>query len=379
MTNRTKRAALTLSDSRRKRLERLSRSQTAPVRETRRAKVLLHYADGLGVTAIQQSTGLSRPTIYKCIDKALGAGAEAGLKDLHHSPKAPEIDADARAWLISIACRQPKQLGLAAELWSVRSLTRYVAGRARAAGHPRLSSVSPATVHRILNARELKPHRVRYYLERRDPDFEAKMREVLMVYRDVLLKRPPDELPVHSVSVDEKPGVQAIATLGPDLPPRPDEHASVARDAEYRRLGTLTILASLDLHTGEVLARVEARHRSREFIALLRQLDDHYPSAARIRVVLDNHSAHVSKETLAYLATRPNRFEYVHTPKHGSWLNLIETVFSRMARTFLREIRVSSIEELKSRIEAGIREMNEEPVQVRWGYFDPLDETRDQM
>jgi hypothetical protein len=136
------------------------------------------------------------------------------------------------------------------------------------------------------------------------------------------------------------------------------------------RHGTVSILAGIDLHTGHVLAHVEDRHRSSEFIALLRTLDAYYPLEATIRVVLDNHSAHISKETMAYLATRPGRFEYVHTPKHGSWLNLIECAFSKMARTFLRQIRVASVAELKERILKGIAEMNAAPVVFRWKKFD---------
>ena len=124
------------------------------------------------------------------------------------------------------------------------------------------------------------------------------------------------------------------------------------------------------LHTGHVLANVESRHRSREFIALLERLDEHYPPDAVVRIVLDNHSAHVSRETMAWLATRPGRFEYVHTPKHGSWLNLIECAFSKMARTFLRHVRVASVDELKARILQGIDEMNAAPVQFRWKAYD---------
>lgn len=108
---------------------------------------------------------------------------------------------------------------------------------------------------------------------------------------------------------------------------------------------------------GHILANVEERHRSVEFIALLKQLDEHYPPEAIIRVVLDKHSAHISKETVAYLGTRPGRFKYVHTPKHGSWLNLIECAFSKMTRTFLRHIRVKTKDELKTRILKGIAEI----------------------
>ena len=175
---------------------------------------------------------------------------------------------------------------------------------------------------------------------------------------------------VITVSVDEKPGVQAIENTAPDLPPVPGRYKTWSRDHEYKRHGTLSILAAVDLHKGEVIAQVHPRHRSREFILLLKDLDEHYPKECTIRVILDNHSAHISKETMAYLASRPNRFIYVHTPKHGSWLNLIETVFGKMARTFLKRIRVKSREELKQRILQGIREMNLAPVVVRWKKFD---------
>jgi transposase len=172
---------------------------------------------------------------------------------------------------------------------------------------------------------------------------------------------------VVTVSVDEKPGLQAITNTAPDLPPVPGKHPTVASDHEYERLGTCSILAGLDLQNDHVTARVERRHRSREFIALLKNLDQYYPADCTIRLILDNHSAHLSKETQAFLATRPNRFKYVLTPTHGSWLNIVETLFGKMARTFLQHIRVQSWEELRRRILQGIAEINAEPVVHRWG------------
>ena len=372
MARRTGRAALQLSESDREMLTTLSRSATATAREVTRAKVLLKYEAGLSITQIQREVGVSRPTIYKCVDKALAAGVRTGLRDRYHRPREPEILPDAKAWVVSVACQQPKALGLAAELWTLSALTAHVQCEAEAAGFPRLSRISRSSVWRILQEQDLKPHRVRYYLERRDPEFDRKMREVLMVYRDVFLTPPcADATPTtYTVSVDEKPGVQAIGTTAPDLPPVAGQQATLSRDHEYVRHGTLSILAALDSHTGEIIAEVEPHHRSREFVALLEHLHRHYPPDAVIRVVLDNHSAHISRETMAYLATRPGRFEYVHTPKHGSWLNLIECAFSKMARTFLRHIRVASAAELKSRIFKGIAEMNENPVQLRWRNFD---------
>jgi DDE superfamily endonuclease len=113
-----------------------------------------------------------------------------------------------------------------------------------------------------------------------------------------------------------------------------------AATTSTKRLGTGSILAALDLHSGHVTARVERRHRSREFVALLKDLDAHYPAESLLRLIMDHHAAHISRETQAFLASRPNRFQYVLTPKHGSWLHIVETLFGKMARTFLRHIRV---------------------------------------
>jgi hypothetical protein len=240
-----------------------------------------------------------------------------------------------------------------------------------------LSRAVKATVQRILAEQALHPERVHYYLQKRDPDFEARMRDVLLVYQEVALQNEAQRTgapqpSMVTVSVDEKPGLQAIANTAPDLPPVPGKHPGVGRDHEYKRLGTCSILAALDLHEGHVTARVERRHRSREFIALLKDLDQYYPPGCTIRIVLDNHSAHISKETRAWLATRPNRFQYVLTPRHGSWLNIVETLFGKMARTFLRHIRVQSWEELRDRILQGIAEINAAPVVHRWKKFDLL-------
>ena len=283
------------------------------------------------------------------------------------------ITEDAKAWVVHLACGKPKDLGYAAEVWTRRALAQYVRGHAQDAGYGSLARAAKATVHRILAEQPLHPEKVKYYLERRDPEFEAKMREVLLVYQEVALQNQKGgTISLVTVSVDEKPGLQAIANTAPDLPPVPGRHSGIARDHEYKRLGTCSILAGLDLHTGHVIARVERRHRSREFIALLKDLDAYYPTESVIRLIMDNHSAHISKETQAFLSTRPNRFQYVLTPKHGSWLNIVETLFGKMARTFLRHIRVQSWEELHTRILQGVSEINAAPVVHRWKKFEAL-------
>lgn len=380
MARKTERLALTVDDEQLAKLKALAGSRTAPVREVQRAKMLLSYWQGASLSKIAASVGVSRPTVYKCIDKALQMGLEAGLQDCPRPGRESEISEEAKAWVVGLACVKPKELGFAAELWTLSALSAHIRGQALAAGWPRLAKAGKMTVWRILNEHALKPHRIRYYLERRAPEFEQKMREVLMVYRQVSIQASASESQavdtttpkVYSVSVDEKPGIQALGCVAPDLPPVAGQYPQLARDDEYIRYGTLSILAALDLHTGEIIANVEQRHRSREFIELLKRLDEHYPKTATIRIILDNHASHTSKETRAYLATRPRRFEYVHTPVHASWLNLIEVAFSKMARTFLRHMRVDSLEELKQRIMQGIDEINAAPAPLRWKNFDTL-------
>ena len=376
MARTSSRPKLVLTTDEVNQLNELRQSRTAAIRDVQRAKVLWLYYNGENIATIMKAVGMTRMSVSKWIDKALTMGVAAGLKDTPHGSK-PKLTEEAKAWVVHLACSKPKEYGYAAEIWSRQALARYVRQHAVDQGHPSLARASKATVQRILTDQSLRPHKVTYYLERRDPDFESKMREVLLVYQEVALQNEllAGAAPIYNVitvSVDEKPGVQAIRNTCPDLPPVPSHHPTTARDHEYKRLGTCSILAALDLHDGHVTARVERRHRSVEFIALLKDLDAHYPADCIIRIILDNHSAHTSKATRSYLATRPNRFKYVHTPTHGSWLNIVETLFGKMARTFLRHIRVESWEELRDRILKGVAEINEAPVVHRWKQFEAL-------
>jgi len=377
MAGKSRRAKLVLTQAEVEQLERLRGSQTAPRREVQRAEILGSYVAGETIAAIARKVSMTRTSVAKWVGKALNVGMAAALKDAYHRPREPVITEAAKAWVVHWACSKPKDLGYAAELWTRQALAQHVRRHAVEAGHPELARAAKATVQRILTQQVLRPDKVTYYLERRDPNFEPKMREVLLVYQEVMLQNQnggsaeaaPDTI---TISVDEKPGLQALGNTAPDLPPVAGQHSTVGRDHEYKRLGTASILAALDLHTGHVTARVEHRHRSREFIALLQDLDRYYPPACTLRLVLDNHSAHLSKETQAYLATRPNRFKYVLTPTHGSWLNIVETLFGKMARTFLRHIRVQSWDELRDRILLGVAEINAAPVVHRWKKFDAL-------
>lgn len=373
MSRKTQKAKLILSKEQQEELKKTVQSRKAPIREVQRANILLRYSEGMPITEIEKMTHVSRPTIYKWMEKSLAMGIEEGLKDKYHRPKEPVITEEAKAWVISIACQKPKDFGYAAEVWTRKALAEHAKKYGPGSGHDCLKKACKATIQRILSEHPIRPHKVAYYLERRDPEFDHKMEEVLCVYKEVNLQNETlgsGEVPsVITVSVDEKPGVQAIQNIAPDILPDPEKQSRIMRDYEYKRLGTLSILAALDLHSGHVIAQVHDRHRSSEFISLLNEISDYYPAGSTIRIILDNHSAHISKETMKYLAGSPGRFIYVHTPKHGSWLNLVETLFGKMARTFLKHIRVTSKKELKDRILLGIKEINDSPVVHRWKKF----------
>ena len=366
------RPKLLLTSDIRETLVALSKTRTESAHRVERARIMVAYADGESVSSIARRLRTNRPKVERCIDKALELGPMTALEDLPGRGRSPAITAEARAWLISLACQKPKELGYSYELWTTRLLAKHARAHCHEAGHPSLQRIGRGTVSKILTKNEIRPHKIVYYLEKRDPEFDVKMAQVLHVYKEVELlseKTVGDDAFLLAVlSFDGKPGIQAIQNTAPDPPPIPGEHPCVSRDHEYVRHGTVTLMAGIDLLTGRVHGNVVDRHRSREFIAFLKSLDAFYPCTAKIRIILDNHSAHISKETRSYLATVANRFEFVFTPKHGSWLNLIEMFFSKMARTVLRGIRVASKEELTERIMKYLAEINETPMIFRWKY-----------
>jgi len=367
---------LAFSDENVAELTRIARSRTEPASWVERARMLLAYRESPSFYAVGRSIGVTHQTVERCVRRAQTFGVMAALDDSPRPGREPVITEEARTFVVDLACRKAKDLGYPHELWTTRLLAGHIREHGPKAGHACLSTLAQGTLCKVLAAQEVKPHKMRYYLERRDPEFEAKMAEVLCVYREVeLLKQSGGEQQageapeVAIVSYDEKPGVQAIGTTAPDLPPVPRRRPSFSRDHEYVRRGTLSLLAGIDLVTGIVHASVEERHRSREFVAFLQKLDAAYPPETAIKLLLDNHSAHVSKETKAWLAAQPEgRFTFVFTPKHGSWLNLVEGFFSKLARSVLRHIRIASKQELKERILAAISDINRDPVVHTWTY-----------
>ncbi|TYL84587.1 IS630 family transposase [Bradyrhizobium cytisi] len=306
---------LAMTDEEIETLTALSRSRSEPARQVSRAAMLLAYRETPSFFAVGQRLGAHHQTVQRCVERAVADGALAALDERPRPGQEPVITPAAKTWLVSLACDKAREHGYPHEVWTTRLLARHAREHGPEAGHECLAR------------------------------------------------------PVAIASYDEKPGIQAIATTAPDLPPVPGGHAAFARDHEYKRHGTLSPLAGIDLLTGKVHALVKDRHRSREFVEFLKLRDAAYPARTAIKLILDSHSAHISRETRARLDTRPaGRFQFTFTPKHGSWLNLIEGFFSKFARSVLRHIRVRSKHELKQRIIAGIDDVNRHPVVHTWSY-----------
>ena len=367
---RTQRSKLSISDKEKRELLIISNSRTAPHREVIRATILLKYMEDNTITSIAKECNTNRPLVERCIDKAIAYGAKAALKDLPGRGLKPTITDEAKSWVLSVACMSPKDLGYANEIWTYSLLIKHLKNNCIENGHECLKKIGKSVLNGILSKGNIKPHKIGYYLEKRDPEFDIKMANVLQVYKEISLinEGKVQREKETTISFDEKPGIQAIKNIAPQLHPIANKYKTLMRDYEYKRLGTLSLLAGIDLHSGKVIPYVNKRHRSKEFIEFLEILDNEYPDDWKIRIILDNHSSHVSKETRKYLLTKPGRFEFVFTPKHSSWLNMIEMFFSKISRSFLKQIRVESIKELEERIYKGIKEINLEPVVFRWKY-----------
>ena len=374
---------LVLSSEDHKWLETIVRTRTLQAQVVTRARILLLKEAGDSVDAIAEKVDLNRNSVLLCLKKYKAGGVENAIYDAPGRGRNAQITDDEKAWIINVACQKPREYGYSAETWTYAKLTAHINKTAENAGYTRLSTITKTSIKNILDAAKIKPFRIQYYCENRDPEFESKMHQVLYVYKQIEmlfdengeLYIPAGEQDIHTVSYDEKPGIQAIATTAPDLPPDSD-HGAIKRDYEYKRLGTISLLAAIDLLTGEAIPLVRDTHKSDDFIDFLKILNERYPQGDTIQVILDNHSVHTSKKVQQFLATIPGRFVFIFTPKHGSWLNMIEGFFGKMTHQMLRGIRVSTKQELVDRIYKYFDEVNETPVVYHWKYkMDEFDQS----
>lgn len=375
---------LQLTTDERNHLESIVRTRTLQAQVVTRARILILKADGESVDAIADKVSLNRNSVLLCLKKYKAGGIENAIYDAPGRGRNAEITDEEKSWIINVACQKPADFGYAAETWTYSKLTAHINATAERAGYTRLSTITKPCVKNILDAAEIKPFRIKYYCEKRDPDFDEKMHQVLVVYKQVEmlfdedgnLYIPAGEQDVHTVSYDEKPGIQAIVRTAPDLPPT-KKNGTIMRDGEYKRLGTVSLLAGIDLLTGEAIPLVRDTHNSDDFIDFLKILNNRYPEGDTIQLILDNHTVHTSKKVKQFLETMmPGRFKFIFTPKHGSWLNMIEGFFGKMTKQMLRGIRVSTKQELIDRIYKYFDEVNATPVVYHWKYkmedFEPL-------
>ena len=239
-----------LSAEDREYLETQTRARTIQAQTVNRARILLLKADGCPINDIADKVGINRKSVMRCLNKYAEGGVENALFDAPGRGRNAEITDDEKAWIINIACQKPIDFGYAAETGLMLNSHHTSIKNAEAAGYARLSTIHKSTVHSILDEAEIKPFRIKYYCENRDPDFDSKMHNVLLVYKQLSMQFDEngqfipweeDKQIIHVLSYDEKPGIQAIATTSQDL--LPDEHhGTISRDYEYKRLGDVVIV-----------------------------------------------------------------------------------------------------------------------------------------
>jgi transposase len=321
----------------------------------RRARIVLLAAAGWPNARIAAQVGCSLPTVRTWRERFRRRGVQ-GLFDRPRRGRPERHGPSARLAVLATATSVPPE---GDSVWTRASIAAHLAERGLV--------LSPSTVGRVLAETKVRPHRVRGWLNRADdPAFWAQAGAVCRLYLDI----PPATL---LVSVDEKTGIQAKSRRWPTRRARPGRDAR--REFEYRRHGTVSIIAAMDVATGQVVAERIARNDSATFLAFLRQLDQSTDPALHIHLIMDNGSSHTSKATRAWLAAHP-RFTVTHTPKHASWLNMIEQWFGTLTRRLLRRGDFTSREDLEAQITAFTVRYNRTARPYRWRYDAEADHAR---
>jgi transposase len=330
-----------LNAEERKSLDNLVRSPTSPQRDVLRARIVLLAGEGKSNQDIQAVLGVSKPVVIKW-RRRFAASRLQGLADEPGGGRPRKYDAEIRHRIAATACSEPPS-GVGTH-WSIRTLAQHL-------------GVSPRVVHDVLSAECIKPHRFRYWKMSEDPEFEPKMLEVVGLYMN-----PPENALV--LSVDEKTSIQALDRTQPRLPLQPHQIERLSH--EYKRNGTVSLLAALEVHSGRVQGRTIRRNNSNTFIRFLRRLLGSHTDK-ELHVVVDNGSSHRSKKTLAWVA-KQKRLHLHFTPTHASWLNQIEIWFGILTRKVIRRGIFKSRRELADQLLQFIEAYNQEARPFEWTY-----------
>jgi transposase len=330
-------SALVVSDQDRATLQSWSRSSTVSAGQRERAEIVLAVASGVGVSGAARMLGVSRPTVIKWRERFAAGGIE-GLADRARSGRPKAID-DAR---IIAATLEPPPPSLGVTHWSSRLLARHL-------------GISDATVARAWRAYRVQPWRAETFKFSTDPELKAKVRDVVGLYLD-----PPENAIV--LCVDEKSQIQALNRTQPILPLRPGLPERATHD--YKRNGTTTLFAALEIATGVVTDRCYERHGKAEFLDFLKRVAKAYPRR-RLHIVLDNYHTHKHDDINQWLAKHP-RITLHFTPTSGSWLNLVEVFFSIITRQAIRRGSFDSVKDLIAAIRAFIDGYNDRCQPFTW-------------
>ncbi len=305
-----------------------------------RSKALLLAADGLANTRIATSVGVSRPTVLAWRDRFLREGVDSVVEIREGRGRKPIIKASKiKAILHATLHKKPK----GATHWSCRSM-------AKAQG------VSSATIQRIWDAHGLQPHRVDTFKLSRDPAFVEKLTDVVGLYMN-----PPEKALV--LCVDEKSQIQALDRTQPGLPMKKGRCGTMTHD--YKRNGTTTLFAALNMLDGTVIGECHGRHRHQEFLKFLRRLDREFPKQLDLHLILDNYGTHKHAKVRAWLEVHP-RFQLHFTPTSASWLNLVESWFSQLTQQCIRRGAFRSVSELIQAIKKYVSQHNDDPKPFVW-------------
>jgi transposase len=331
---------LTLTRKDRTDLDALAWNGNTPQKIAKRARIVLLTADGWSVNAIMRETGAGKSSVWNWPKRFLEAGVEGLLKDKTRKPgKTPLADVVKARVVEMAATKRPQN----ATHWSVRMLAKA-------------NGISPRSVQRILAEHGLKPHLTRMFKVSNDPEFSAKVKDIVGLYLN-----PPEKAIV--LSVDEKSQIQALDRTQPGLPIKKGRAGTMTHD--YKRHGTTTFFAGLDVKTGEVIGECLPRHRAKEFVAFLKKIDRIVAKHLNVHLVLDNYATHKTAEVTAWLAKHP-RFKLHFTPTSCSWLNLVERLFAEITRQRIRRGVFTSVEELKAAIKEWVAGWNAEPKPFVW-------------
>jgi transposase len=319
---------LTFTQQERAQLLAFRRSRSVDQRRSIRAAILLDAAAGLSHAAIARAHQVNRHTVELCIQKCRRFGWQVALQQLPRSGKPPRFPKAAIGWVAGQARLSPQVFGYPQECWTYRLLTDHIHRNAAAAGYPELVQLSISKLHRILNPATLQPRQVRFYVKRREARFHAQTAVVLHLHRDLHI-RPRS-------SAGRQPWV------------------------------TVWLLAGLDLQNGKITEMVSYTHESHDFIEFLKKLDTAYAAARTVRLIVDHHPAHRSQKTQAYLASRPQRFQFVFEPQQGAWLNLVETLFNQLTHSLFDQTGDGHPTEVVYRLHGGFEEVTTLPVVQHW-------------